>query len=53
MASQEAGSFCGRFEPENEGAAPMSGFPEYDRFDAVGLAELVRKKEVKAQELSL
>ncbi len=29
----------------------MSGFSEYDRYDAVGLAELVRKKEVSASEL--
>jgi amidase len=29
----------------------MGGFPEYDRYDAVGLAELVRKKEVSAREL--
>ncbi len=29
----------------------MSGFAEYDRYDAVGLAELVRKREVSAAEL--
>ena len=29
----------------------MSGFAEYDRFDAVGLADLVRKREVSAGEL--
>ena len=29
----------------------MSGFAEYDRYDAVGLAELVRKREVSAVEL--
>jgi amidase len=29
----------------------MAGFKEYDRYDALGLAELVRKKEVSAQEL--
>ena len=29
----------------------MSGFSEYDRYDAVGLAELVRRKEVSASEL--
>ncbi|MDE1173806.1 MAG: amidase [Parvibaculaceae bacterium] len=29
----------------------MSGFPNYDDYDALGLAELVRKKEVTPQEL--
>ena len=29
----------------------MSGFMEYDRYDAVGLADLVRKREVSAAEL--
>ena len=29
----------------------MSGFKEYDRFDGLGLAELVRKKEVSPSEL--
>ena len=29
----------------------MSGFAEYDRYDGLGLAELVRKKEVKPTEL--
>jgi Asp-tRNA(Asn)/Glu-tRNA(Gln) amidotransferase A subunit family amidase len=29
----------------------MSGFSEYDHYDAVGLAELVRRKEVSSQEL--
>ena len=29
----------------------MSGFPEYDRYDGLGLAELVRKGEVKPTEL--
>ena len=29
----------------------MSGFPEYDRFDACGLAALVRKKEISPFEL--
>ena len=29
----------------------MGGFAEYDRYDAVGLAELVRKREVSAAEL--
>ncbi len=29
----------------------MAGFPDYDRFDAVGLAELVRRKEVSPVEL--
>jgi amidase len=29
----------------------MSGFRDYDRYDAVGLAELVRKKEVSPREL--
>src|SRR5271166_5586761 len=29
----------------------MSGFAEYDRYDAVGLADLVRKREVSAAEL--
>src|SRR5271157_1610450 len=29
----------------------MGGFAEYDRYDAVGLAELVRKREVSASEL--
>ena len=27
------------------------GFKEYDNFDALGLAELVKKKEVSAEEL--
>ena len=29
----------------------MSGFSEYDKYDGLGLAELVRKKEVKPSEL--
>ena len=29
----------------------MTGFAEYDQFDALGLAELVRKKEVSARDL--
>lgn len=29
----------------------MSAFPEYDQYDALGLAELVRKGEVSAEEL--
>ena len=29
----------------------MSGFPEYANYDALGLAELVRKKEVTPLEL--
>ncbi|MFY9874122.1 MAG: amidase family protein, partial [Rhodomicrobium sp.] len=29
----------------------MSGFAEYDHYDAVGLADLVRKREVSAAEL--
>ncbi len=29
----------------------MAGFPEYDRYDALGLAELVRNKEVAPTEL--
>jgi amidase len=29
----------------------MSGFSEYDRYDAVGLAELVRRREVSPREL--
>ena len=29
----------------------MSGFPEYDRYDALGLAELVRQGEVTPTEL--
>ena len=29
----------------------MAGFPEYDRYDGLGLAELVRKGEVTALEL--
>ncbi len=29
----------------------MSGFEDYDRYDAVGLADLVRKREVSAAEL--
>ncbi len=29
----------------------MGGFADYDRFDAVGLAELVRRKEISALEL--
>jgi amidase len=29
----------------------MSGFSDYDRYDGLGLAELVRKKEVKPNEL--
>ncbi len=29
----------------------MSGFPEYDRYDAVGLADLVRKKEISSRDL--
>ena len=29
----------------------MSGFSEYTRYDGLGLAELVRKKEVKPGEL--
>jgi len=29
----------------------MSGFKEYDRYDGLGLAELVRKREVKPSEL--
>ena len=29
----------------------MSGFAEYDRYDAVGLADLVRKREASAAEL--
>lgn len=29
----------------------MSGFPDYDRYDGLGLAELVKKKEVTATEL--
>jgi amidase len=29
----------------------MSGFSDYDNYDGLGLAELVRKKEVKASEL--
>ena len=29
----------------------MAGFKEYDRYDALGLAELVRKKEISPQEL--
>jgi amidase len=29
----------------------MSGFSEYDQYDGLGLAGLVRKKEVKPSEL--
>ena len=29
----------------------MSGFAEYDHYDAVGLADLVRKREASAAEL--
>ena len=29
----------------------MSGFKEFDRFDGLGLADLVRKKEVTPSEL--
>jgi Asp-tRNA(Asn)/Glu-tRNA(Gln) amidotransferase A subunit family amidase len=29
----------------------MGGFKDYDRYDGLGLAELVRKKEVNAVEL--
>lgn len=29
----------------------MSGFKEYDRYDGLGLAELVKKKEISAVEL--
>ena len=29
----------------------MAGFKEYDRYDALGLAELIRKKEISPQEL--
>ena len=29
----------------------MSRFSEYDRYDGLGLAELVRRKEVQPQEL--
>ena len=29
----------------------MGGFVEYDRYDAVGLAQLVREKEVSPREL--
>ncbi len=29
----------------------MNGFAEYDRYDALGLAELVKNKEITAEEL--
>ena len=29
----------------------MSGFKEYDRYDGLGLAELVKKKEISSVEL--
>ncbi len=29
----------------------MSGFSEYDKYDGLGLAELVRKKQIKPSEL--
>src|SRR5438094_2523105 len=31
--------------------ATMSGFAEYERYDALGLAELVRRREITADEL--
>jgi len=34
-----------------EEASGMSGFADYDNFDAVGLAELVRRRDVSAREL--
>ena len=29
----------------------MSAFPDYERYDALGLADLVRRREVTAEEL--
>lgn len=37
--------------PQNSSGDNVTGFKEYDRYDALGLAELVRRREVKPEEL--
>jgi len=46
-----AGMLAGTFEFLQRGGGGLSGFAEYDRYDGLGLAELVKRREVSAAEL--